>query len=238
MANIPNVKVLPSPFAENASSSYKNEIPAKRTASIPNNAATYDDGFGSATFLPIDPDNPENSGIPPRGGDFNGILGDLSVPLFRAQMGLPINTWTSEIAALGYPAGAIVWYNGSLYRALSANSQIPTNSNFWQNILFLPSSFPRFPNWGNVQTPIYKTNWKTDNPITLSSDCWVDIYSDRNGAWNMTIQPPSGNSYVYEMNLGEDDFSHFYYPLQSGTVLTPSVNVGYVTIRLIGMLSI
>lgn len=238
MANIPNIKVLPSAFAQNASVAYKNEIPAERTASVPENAATYSDGFGSATFLPVNPDNPENSGTPPRGGDFNGILGDLSIPLFRAQMGLPINTWNSEIAALGYPVGAIVWYEGSLYQALSANSQAPTNTNYWKNILALPSSFPRFPDWGNVQTVLYKTTWSASSPITLSSDCWVDVYSDRNGAWNMTIQPPSGNSYTYEMNLGEDDFSHFSYPMRSGTILTPGANVAYTTIRLIGMMSI
>lgn len=236
MANIPAVKVLPSAFAQNANAAYKNEIPATRTAATPENAATFDDGFGPKTFLPVNNDDPANSGIPPRGGDFNGVFGDLSTPIFRHQMGLPVNTWTAEIAALGYPAGAIVWYNGVLYQALSANSQVPTNANYWKNILALPASFPRFPDWSNVQTPVYKATWQISNAITLAADSWVDIYSDRNGAWNMTIQPPNGNAYVYEMNLGVDDFNHWYYPMQAGTVLTPDRRTENTTIRIIGML--
>ena len=108
MANIPPLKVLPSAFAQNALSVYKNIIAAIRGETTPKNAATYEDGFGEATFKPVT--DGDNSGIPPRGGDVNGILNELSTPIYRAQMGLPINTWDSVIAEQGYPEGAIVIY--------------------------------------------------------------------------------------------------------------------------------
>ena len=108
MANIPPLKVLPSAFAQFALDTYKNVIAAIRGNSTPSNAATYQDGFGEATFKPVSSEN--DSGIPPRGGDVNGILNDLSTPIYRAQMGLPINTWDASIASQGYPKGAIVIY--------------------------------------------------------------------------------------------------------------------------------
>lgn len=131
MADIPGTIVLPSSFAQNALAAYRNTIAATRSVSTPVNSATYDDGYPPITIKPVDKENPESSGIPPKGGDANGILNDLSTPIFRAQMGLPINTWTSAIAALIYPAGAIVWYNGILYKSLSSTSAVPTNTTYW-----------------------------------------------------------------------------------------------------------
>ena len=166
MANIPPLKVLPSAFAQSAVNAYKNVIAAIRGVSTPENAATYEDGFGPATFRPVSADNP---GLPPRGGDVNGILNDLSTPIYRAQMGIPINTWDASISQQGYPRGAIVWYSSNnvspvqVISLVENNTQVPfngenINSQYWQ-IVNLPKRY------------IVDTN-------TVNANNWWEKYND------------------------------------------------------------
>jgi len=100
--NIPSK--IPLPFAYAASSGYVNTIPVASQIGITNGRASLHDGFPPDTFSPI-----SSGGVPPFGGDFNGILNEITAIQQWQQAGgfFPFDpTFATTVG--GYPRGAII----------------------------------------------------------------------------------------------------------------------------------
>ncbi|MGV7078506.1 pyocin knob domain-containing protein [Testudinibacter sp. P80/BLE/0925] len=94
-------KLLSKAWAETG---LKNDVPATRTDSIPQESATYADGFPSITMTPI-----AMGGKAPSGKDMNGVLGDLSSHAVYQSMGGFYRFDTAFAKQInGYPKGAIL----------------------------------------------------------------------------------------------------------------------------------
>jgi hypothetical protein len=103
LANIPTLVAVP--FASGAGSSYINPIPVASQIGVGDgSAASMTTGFPPKTFLPEDA-----GGIPPHGGDFNGVLnlGSAIDQWSQAGGGYPYNATFSGTVG-GYPKGAII----------------------------------------------------------------------------------------------------------------------------------
>jgi len=231
MASISQIvkKYVLAPFG-NLNSSSVNNIPLN--TSNRQNGATWNYGFPQITMTPVG-----SGGKPPSGMDFNGIFNVLSNVLYNSQLGINANEFNPDNS---YPMGAIVVYppdgstQKSFYISLQDNNETtPTQSNTWRDLLAYPNC-AKFPDWSKITTWLEVATWNTTNVLTIAEDCWVDIHSDRNGKWTINIQTPDG-TYAYDQNFGVDDFSYFFFPMKAGTILYPTFNVGYTTIRLIGM---
>ena len=123
MANQPSL--IPSAWAANNSTT--ETIPATTTES---GKASWDQGFPVETSLPL-----SEGGIPPKYGDFNGILNVLSQFCLFAQAGGQF-TWSSTLA---YSVGSIVvGSDGSIYRAVQATTNVNPvgdTSGKWERIV-------------------------------------------------------------------------------------------------------
>ena len=118
-SNIPSK--IPLPFGYAAGSGYINPIPAASQIGIVNGRASLHDGFPPDTFTPV-----TAGGVPPFGGDFNGILNEItSIQQWQeAGGGFPYDSaFASTIG--GYPSGAIL---GSTSGAGSWLNQVDNNS--------------------------------------------------------------------------------------------------------------
>ena len=65
---------IPLPFGFAAAVGEINTIPTASQIGIVNGRASLHDGFPPNTFLPI-----TTGGVPPFGGDFNGILNEIKI---------------------------------------------------------------------------------------------------------------------------------------------------------------
>lgn len=123
MANQPSF--IPSAWAANNSTT--ETIPATTTES---GKASWDQGFPVETSLPL-----SEGGIPPKYGDFNGVLNVLSQFCVFAQAGGQF-TWSST---LSYSVGSIVvGSDGSIYRAVQATTNVNPvgdTSGKWERIV-------------------------------------------------------------------------------------------------------
>lgn len=106
-------KVLPNPIATYG---LKNDIPADATGTY---LASIAEGYPEVTITPID-----EGGVPPAGGDLNGMFNLLSQFYFFTQNG-GVYTFNKNIsdAIGGYPKGAVLWNNG----AGGVRSQVVSN---------------------------------------------------------------------------------------------------------------
>lgn len=93
-------KVISSPIAEYG---VKNEIPEQATGTY---LASIQEGYPEVTMTPV-----EEGGVPPAGGDLNGMFNVLSRFYFFTQNG-GIYTFNQQIsdAIGGYPKNAVLWY--------------------------------------------------------------------------------------------------------------------------------
>ena len=93
---------IPLPFAYNAST-YKNTIPTASQIGVVNGRASLNDGFPPLNFVPI-----ASGGVPPFGGDINGILNEITA-IQQWQEAGGFFTYDSAFSAAigGYPKGAI-----------------------------------------------------------------------------------------------------------------------------------
>lgn len=93
--------LLPQPFANNATGSYRNTIPD--TTGIPGQAS-YSLGFPPLTMTPI-----IAGGVPPLGQDVNGVLYAISSHTYYAQTGRPyVFNATLATAMGGYAIGTLL----------------------------------------------------------------------------------------------------------------------------------
>lgn len=107
----------------------KNQIPSASTGTY---LASVAEGFPEITLTPI-----ADGGIPPAGGDLNGMLNLLSQFYFFNQNGGTYTFDEGVSAAIGgYPKGAVLWYNGTDGSHIQVVSNIPNNT---QNFVTDPS---------------------------------------------------------------------------------------------------
>ena len=101
-SNIPSK--IPLPFAYAAGSSYKNTIPVASQIGITNGRASLTDGFPPLNFTPI-----SAGGVPPFGGDMNGILNEITaIQQWQQAGGFFVYDSAFSTAIGGYPKGAIL----------------------------------------------------------------------------------------------------------------------------------
>lgn len=121
--NQPNL--LSIPFAKNAGASTKNEIPDSPGPTLAPQQATWEEGFPLVTMQP-----PTIGGIPPQGGDFNGVLNALSEHTVYQNAG-GMYKFNAELAAAigGYSKGAVLISDDgeTLYRSLVDNNLVNPN---------------------------------------------------------------------------------------------------------------
>lgn len=248
-ADLPQNYIIAQPFAENASNNYKTLDIPQTPASSNTNRASWSLGFPQITF--------ETKA--PSGADFNRLFNIITQLLFNAQSGGMINLYSAEAsnAQGGYPLNAIVWYLGTgantaaglclLRSTVANNNNIPftsgvLNSAYWEKLLpvDVSANSVRMPDFSKYEYFLGSltslADWKTDNVLTLSSDAWVDIYSDRNGKWTITIINPDGTSADFLLNSQGDDNDTFSYPFKAGTKIYPSATIGATRIRIIPMM--
>ncbi|MEQ5326999.1 hypothetical protein [Proteus sp. fly-1008] len=118
-----NPKLISKPFAQNGQ---KNVIPEKYETSMEGNQATWDQGFGQITMLPV-----SAGGLPPKGQDFNGILNQMCETIVHISKG-GIFKFSADYAAAinGYPKGAILQSEDEkkYYQSLVDNNKINFNT--------------------------------------------------------------------------------------------------------------
>ena len=100
----------------------KNTIPQNATGTY---LASVSEGFPEITQKPI-----ANGGIPPAGGDLNGMLNLLSQFYFFTQNG-GVYTFSEDVSTAigGYPKGAVLWYQSQDGANIQVVSNIEDNTN-------------------------------------------------------------------------------------------------------------
>lgn len=118
-----NPKLIVKPFAKNGQ---KNVIPENYETSMDSNQATWDQGFGQITMLPV-----AAGGLPPKGQDFNGILNQISENIvYQSQGGRFKFSPESAESIGGYPKGAILQSDDEKkeYQSLIDNNKVNFNT--------------------------------------------------------------------------------------------------------------
>ena len=132
--NIPSK--IPLPFGYAAGGSYINTIPSSSQIGLVNGRASLHDGFPPLNFTPI-----SSGGVPPFGGDMNGILNEITAIQQWQEAGgfFPFDaSFASTIG--GYPKGAILQsssFNGLWVSTIENNSNNPdTTGTGWKSLAF------------------------------------------------------------------------------------------------------
>lgn len=118
-----NPKLISKPFAQNGQ---KNVIPEKYETSMESNQATWDQGFGQITMLPV-----SAGGLPPKGQDFNGILNQMCETIVHISKGGVFKLSADYATAInGYPKGAILQSEDEkkYYQSLIDNNKVNFNT--------------------------------------------------------------------------------------------------------------
>ncbi|MEX9565386.1 hypothetical protein AB7Y15_15660 [Morganella morganii] len=118
-----NPKLIVKPFAKNGQ---KNVIPENYETSMESNQATWDQGFGQITMLPV-----SAGGLPPKGQDFNGIFNQISENIVYLSQGGRFKFSAEYAEAIGgYPKGAILQSDDEKkeYLSLIDNNKVDFNT--------------------------------------------------------------------------------------------------------------
>lgn len=118
-----NPKLITKPFAQNGQ---KNAIPENYSSSMESNQATWDQGFGPITMIPV-----AAGGLPPKGQDFNGIFNQISESVVYLSMGGRFKFSADYAAAInGYPKGAILQSDDEKkeYQSIIDNNKVNFNT--------------------------------------------------------------------------------------------------------------
>ena len=109
-----------------AETGIKNTIPQNPTGTY---LASVSEGFPEITQTPI-----ASGGIPPAGGDLNGMLNLLSQFYFFTQNG-GIYTFNEDVSTAigGYAKGAVLWYQSPNGENIQVVSNIENNTNNFNN---------------------------------------------------------------------------------------------------------
>ncbi|MGJ7243248.1 hypothetical protein ABMZ73_11800 [Morganella morganii] len=118
-----NPKLIVKPFAKNGQ---KNVIPENYETSMESNQATWDQGFGQITMLPV-----AAGGLPPKGQDFNGIFNQISENIVYLSQGGRFKFSAEYAEAIGgYPKGSILQSDDEKkeYLSLIDNNKVDFNT--------------------------------------------------------------------------------------------------------------
>ena len=205
--NIPSK--IPLPFAYAASSGYINTIPAASQIGITNGRASLHDGFPPDTFSPI-----SSGGVPPFGGDFNGILNEITaIQQWQGAGGFFPFDPTFATAVGGYPRGAIIQSStgvGFWISTAENNSNNPDSGGAG----WVPTGF-----YGLTSVPISGTSFTVTNleaayPIisftgSISGTCvitmpnfqsdWI-VINNTTGGFPLQIKTASGTGITLNNN--------------------------------------
>ena len=205
--NIPSK--IPLPFAYAASSGYVNTIPVASQIGITNGRASLHDGFPPDTFSPI-----SSGGVPPFGGDFNGILNEITAIQQWQEAGgfFPFDP-TFATAVSGYPRGAIIQSSTGVGFWISTSENNSNNPDSG-GAGWVPTAF-----YGLTSVPISGTSFTVTNleaayPIisftgTITGTCvitmptfqsdWV-VVNNTTGGFPIQIKTASGTGITLNNN--------------------------------------
>lgn len=198
-SNIPSKIQIP--FANSASSTYKNTIPQASQIGITNGKASLTDGFPPLTFQPI-----SSGGVPPFGADFNGILYEITAIQQWQEAGgmFPYDgTFSGNIG--GYPKGAVLQsadFGGIWVNTTDNNTSDPdTGGAGWTALAFEGSKSVTI-----TSSDVTLTTLQAAYPVILVSGAitaarnlifpaqvgeWI-VQNNTTGAFNLTAKTASG----------------------------------------------
>ena len=111
---------IPLPFGASAGAGFINSVPTPSQIGIVPGRASFTDGFVPLNFQPV-----SAGGVPPYGGDFNGLLNQITAGLQWLQAGGPMPYDATFSAAIGgYPKYALIASTalGNLWQSLVDNN--------------------------------------------------------------------------------------------------------------------
>lgn len=197
--NIPSK--IPLPFANAASSTYKNTIPTASQIGITNGKASLTDGFPPLTFQAI-----SAGGVPPFGADFNGILYEITAIQQWQEAGgfFPFDSAFSTSIG-GYPKGAILQSStqaGLWVSTIENNTNNPdTTGTGWTSFAFegtqavtMSSSSVTLTMLQSAYPVIIVTGTLTANStliIPAQVGEWI-VVNNTTGAYTLTFKTASG----------------------------------------------
>ena len=198
MKTVSKPAVISSPFAS-LDTAVKNQIPLKPTGSF---KASLAEGFPPITMKPK-----ELGGIPPEGGDFNGILNLLSSHNFALQNGY-LPTFEKEVsdAIGGYGKGAVLFYYTSS-QAIPVISKIENNIyNFNEDNSFIG----KYWNPANLQTflSIEKIEEKTQDFEVVLDNHPIKKIEIKGSSFNINLsalKTSSFGSWTHELHIKSEN---------------------------------
>ena len=238
--NIPSK--IPLPFAYAASSGYVNTIPVASQIGITNGRASLHDGFPPDTFSPI-----SSGGVPPFGGDFNGILNEITAIQQWQEAGgfFPFDP-TFATAVGGYPRGAIIQSSTGVGFWISTSENNSNNPDSG-GAGWVPTAF-----YGLTSVPISGTSFTVTNleaayPIisftgTITGTCvvtmptfqsdWI-VVNNTTGGFPLQIKTASGTGITLNNNQSTTIYGDGVNIYFSSTAAVSSFNsrVGAVTLN-------
>jgi len=238
--NIPSK--IPLPFANAASSTYKYSIPTASQIGITNGKASLTDGFPPLTFTPIG-----SGGVPPFGGDMNGILYEITAIQQWQEAGgfFPYDSAFSTTVG-GYPKGAVLQsssFNGLWVSTVENNTTNPdTGGAGWVSL-----AFEGLQSVAVVSNTATLTQLQSAYPIitltgTLTANATVNvpaqvgewIFSNQTtGAFTLTVKTPSGTGVTIAPSSSQycwGDGTNIYYA-NASSVTSFNTRTGAITLN-------
>ncbi|MDN8598607.1 hypothetical protein Q0A17_04115 [Citrobacter sp. S2-9] len=199
------------PFADQGT---KNAIPVESQIGITDGAASFTDGFPPLTMTPV-----VAGGIPPAGGDFNGILNAITQSVRWACAGGQYkydDVFSTTVggypkgAMIQNPAGDVIWLN-----TVDDNNTNPDNGTGWipairyglTNIALAGSNVTLTPSQAAKET-ITLTGTLTAN-VQVIMPAWVEtwlIINNTTGGFVVSVKTASGSG----VNLAAATSSQIY----------------------------
>ena len=198
MANRPDI--IPSAWAANNSTI--ETIPATTTET---GKASWDQGFPVETSMPL-----SQGGVPPKYGDFNGILNILSQFALYAQSGGQY-AWSNQ---LDYSVGCLVLGpDGALYRAMQVSGPSTTavnpvgdTSGKWKVVIDASSLSSALAEYQKINTQAWSNAVDyAAGAIVNGSDGNLYVALQPNGPATAAVNPVGDTSGIWRMNANQSD---------------------------------
>ncbi|MEM8437181.1 hypothetical protein Q4S09_14300, partial [Morganella morganii] len=215
-----NPKLIVKPFAKNGQ---KNVIPENYETSMESNQATWDQGFGQITMLPV-----AAGGLPPKGQDFNGIFNQISENIVYLSQGGRFKFSAEYAEAIGgYPKGAILQSDDEKKEYLSLIDNNKVDFNTATDI----SASWKLVNTDDLLAQIAskqpKGDYATKTEVGLKLDKNAVVQSTGTSATSVMSQDASTKAFAPLSLYGKDSDGSAKIGSPSGAVLTFSYN-GYL----------
>ena len=238
--NIPSK--IPLPFGYAAGGSYINTIPSSSQIGLVNGRASLHDGFPPLNFTPI-----SSGGVPPFGGDMNGILNEITAIQQWQEAGgfFPFDaSFASTIG--GYPKGAILQsssFNGLWVSTIENNSNNPdTAGTGWKSLAFeglqaitMSGTSVTLTNIQSAYPVINVTGTLTANSTLLipaQVGEWI-IVNNTTGSYTLTAQMVGGSGVALTQGYSTytyADGTNVYYA-NSAQVSSFNGRTGFITLN-------